>query len=93
MSAISAFRDEADQSQFVQDFDGGRVWADYSISDGVHLILHVEAELQLRGSGASGNFMLHLAEFARTNSLRLKPICGYAVVWFKRHPDYADVLA
>ena len=30
---------------------------------------------------------------ARAEGLTLAPRCGYAVAWFKRNPDQADVLA
>ena len=60
---------------------------------GARVILHVEAEPGLRGSGAAGRFMQSMAEHARENGLRLFPRCSYAVTWHKRHPDYDDVLA
>ena len=89
--------DKADENRFEQDFksDGGdgQVWADYAVRDGVHFILHVEAEPSLRGSGAAGRFMQALADHARQDGLKLVPRCSYAVAWFRRHADYADILA
>jgi hypothetical protein len=77
------------------DADGGlrKVWADYAVEGDRRLILHVEAEDELRGSGAAGRFMQSLADHARAEDLKLAPRCSYAVAWFKRHADYADVLA
>src|SRR5690606_23786880 len=69
------------------------VFADY-IARGESLVIpHVEADPDLRGSGAAGRFMAALAEHARAEGLKLFPTCGYAVAWFRRHPDAADVLA
>lgn len=94
---MGQFRDEADENRFTQDFDGeagrGRVWADYAEKGGARIILHVEADVSLRGSGAAGQFMQAMAEYAREKRLKLFPRCSYAVVWHKRHPDYDDVLA
>lgn len=94
---MSQFRDDAGGNRFEQDFDtetgGGQVWADYAVRGGARVILHVEAEPGLRGSGAAGRFMQAMAEHARENGLRLFPRCSYAVTWHKRHPDYDDVLA
>ena len=90
-------RDDRTDQRFVQDFEGengaGQVWADYAVRDGVHFILHVEAEPSLRGSGAAGRFMQALADHARQDGLKLVPRCSYAVAWFRRHADYADILA
>ncbi len=94
---MGQFRDEPSENRFEQDFDnetgGGRVWADYAVRGGARMILHVEAEQGLRGSGAAGKFMQSMAEHAREKGIRLFPRCSYAVLWHRRHPDYDDVLA
>lgn len=90
---METFRDDAAERRFEQDFGAGQVWADYAATDGTRIILHVEAEPQLRGTGASGRFMQAMAEHAREAGLKLFPRCSYAVAWHKRHPDYDDVLA
>jgi predicted GNAT family acetyltransferase len=69
------------------------VWADYADRGEARAVLHVEAEPELRGTGASGRFMQSLADHARREGVMLIPVCGYAVAWFRRHPDQADVLA
>ncbi|WP_395946048.1 GNAT family N-acetyltransferase [Brevundimonas sp.] len=94
---MGQFRDATDENRFEQEFEGeagaGQVWADYAVRGGARMILHVEAEQSLRGSGAAGRFMQSMAEYAREKGLRLFPRCSYAVMWHKRHPDYDDVLA
>lgn len=95
---MTDFRDVTAERRFEQGFatpDGeeGAVWADYADQGGRRAILHVEAEPQLRGSGAAGRFMQSLADHARAEKLKLTPRCSYAVAWFRRHPDYEDVLA
>jgi uncharacterized protein len=91
------FRDLADEQRFEQAFEddqgrSGKVWADYSVQGDRRAILHVEADAALRGSGAAGRFMEALADHARAQSIKLTPRCSYAVAWFRRHPDRADVL-
>lgn len=94
---MTDFRDVVAEQRYEQGFtdpDGEtrRVWADYSVQGNRRAILHVEAEDELRGSGAAGQFMKSLVEHARAEGHVLTPICGYAVAWFRRHKDYADVL-
>ena len=54
--------------------------------------MHIEAEPQLRGTGAADRFMTALSSHAREHHLTLAPYCSYVRAWFKRHPDAADVL-
>lgn len=94
---MSDFRDVPARQRFEQGYadDQGQircVWADYAIQGRTRVITHVEAEAELRGTGAAGRFMQQLAAHARTQKLKLRPRCSYAVVWFRRHPEWADVL-
>jgi predicted GNAT family acetyltransferase len=72
--------------------NGLTVFADYRIRDGAYLLPHVEADPALRGTGAAGRLMTAIVDHARTEKLTLVPRCSYALAWFKRHPDAADVL-
>lgn len=95
---MTDFRDVAAENRFEQGFtdpqgDLRRVWADYARQGDQRIILHVEAEPELRGSGAAGDFMKRLADHARAEGIKLTPRCAYAVAWFRRHPDEADVLS
>ncbi len=67
------------------------VFADYAVQGSTRVILHVEADPALRGTGAAGQFMQSLAQHARAEGLKLAPRCSYAVAWLKRHPEYDDV--
>ncbi len=95
---MTDFRDVTSHQRFEQGFtdEAGelrRVWADYSVQGNERAILHVEADPALRGTGASGDFMKGLAEHARREGIRVTPVCGYAVAWFKRNREAGDVLA
>lgn len=95
---MTDFRDVPASNRFEQGFataegEEGCVWADYAKQGQIRVILHVEADPQLRGSGAAGRFMAALVDHARAEGLKLVPRCGYAVAWLKRHPETADVLA
>jgi predicted GNAT family acetyltransferase len=68
-------------------------FADYRGPTDRLLITHVEAPVALRGTGAAGRLMQALADHARGSELKLVPVCSYAVAWFRRHKDQADVLA
>lgn len=95
---MTEFRDVRDEQRFEQGFtdaDGQlrTVFADYAAQGSTRVILHVEADPALRGSGAAGQFMQALAEHARAEHLKLSPRCSYAVAWLKRHREFDDILA
>jgi len=93
---MTDFRDVRAEQRFEQGFSDsdGRlrtVFADYAVQGAARLILHVEADPALRGTGAAGRFMQALAEHARAEGLKLTPRCSYAVAWLKRHPEFDDL--
>lgn len=94
---MTDFRDVLDRQRFEQGFTDPEgetriVHANYAFQGDARVILHVEADPALRGTGAAGTFMQSLAEHARAEGLKLAPRCSYAVAWLKRHSQYDDVV-
>lgn len=73
--------------------DGQTVFADYAVDGNVMRINYVEAPVALRGTGAARRLMQGLMDIVRERGLKVIPICGYAAVWIRRHPQYHDLLA
>lgn len=72
---------------------GALAYADYRI-DGRRLYIdYVFSPPELRGQGTAGRLMQGVAEQLRGRDLTVVPICGYAAAWFRRHAQYADLLA
>lgn len=67
--------------------DGHVAYARYRREDNTLYILHVEAPLALRGTGAAGKLMEGIMEIMRQEKLEVIPICGYAAAWMKKHPQ------
>ncbi len=85
--------DNITRSQYELPVEGQIVFARYRRADGVVSILHVEAPVSLRGSGAAGRLMQGIVELARTQNEKLVPLCSYAAAWMRRHPESADLMA
>jgi predicted GNAT family acetyltransferase len=79
--------DNAERHRFEQEEDAKLVFASYRLREGVYALVHVEADPELRGTGAAGRFMAALIAYARENQLKLQPFCSYARAWFQRHPE------
>jgi uncharacterized protein len=57
------------------------------------IIEHTEVSEELRGKKV-GDQLIHTAvEYARTNNIKIIPLCTFASSVFKKKPEYADVLA
>jgi predicted GNAT family acetyltransferase len=84
--------DNSTQNRFELAENGHIVFADYKRHDNRYVLVHVEADPVLRGTGAAGRLMEQIALHARAQKIQIVPRCGYAVAWFKRHPGMADVL-
>ena len=84
--------DNDDRHRFEAEENGKLVFANYREQDGRVLLTHVEADPALRGTGASARLMEAIVVHARAHDLKLAPRCSYAVSWFQRHPEAADIL-
>ena len=73
--------------------EGGHIaFANYRTHDGRYILTHVEADPQLRGTGAAARLMEAIVAHAKENNFKLVPRCSYAVTWFARHPEESDVI-
>jgi hypothetical protein len=84
--------DNQAQSRFELEENGHLAWANYRIRDGKYVLPHVEADPELRGTGAASRLMQQIVDHARSQNLVLVPRCSYALAWFERHPEAGDVL-
>ena len=55
-------------------------------------ITHTFVDDSLRGQGVAAGLIREAAEQLRREHKRAKLSCSYAVAWFRRHPEYADIL-
>jgi len=84
--------DNTEQHRFELTENGAVVFAQYRQHDNRYILTHVEADPKLRGTGAAARLMEQIVALAREKNLQIVPRCAYAVAWFKRYPDAADVL-
>jgi uncharacterized protein len=85
--------DNARRSRFELAEEGEIAFANYRLNDSVLALPYVEAPEALRGKGTAGRLMEGVVAHARARHLKVVPICGYAVSWFRRHPEHNDILA
>lgn len=88
-----AFSNNRARSRYELVEAGQIAFADYRISGGRMYIDHVESPVALRGAGTAGRLMQAVADDVRAQGLKITPICSYAAVWLRRHPETHDLLA
>lgn len=90
---MTAVTDNAPQSRFELVEDGHLAFADYRRDGGKLILPHVESADALRGSGAAGRLMEGVLAQARSEGLKVVPLCGYASAYVRRHKEHQDLLA
>lgn len=72
--------------------EGKLAFADYHLDGDVLVLPHVEADPALRGHGSAGRLMTGVLEIARDRGWKVRPVCGYAVAYVRRRPEFHDLL-
>ena len=72
--------------------EGKPAFADYRLEGNALVLSHVAVDPALRGHGTAGRLMAGVMEIIRERELKVVPLCGYAVTYIARHPEYHDLL-
>ncbi len=65
----------------------------FPISNGVATIDHTFVDPSLRGQGVADRLLVAAVERIRSQGLKARATCSYAVKWFAEHPAQADLLS
>ncbi len=84
---------EPDSRRFVASVDGVQAELDYECSAGVMRLTHTGVPSAIGGRGVAAELVRTALEHARAEGLKVVPACSYVAAYFKRHPEYEDLLA
>lgn len=87
------FKNNTAQNRYEYHTDGHTAFANYHIQNDILYIDYVEAPQELRGTGAAGRLMQHVADTARQENRKMIPVCGYAAAWLRKHPEFNELMA
>jgi predicted GNAT family acetyltransferase len=88
----SNVRDNSAQHRFELDADGHIAFSEYRRANGVLTIMHTEVPKALEGRGIGSGLIRGVLDAARSEGLKVKPVCPFAKAYIERHPEYADLL-
>lgn len=81
------------EKSFYCELSGQESRADYNITPDNKLdLVFTYVHPELRGRGIAELLLKEFSEFARKKGMKVIPTCSYAVVFYKRHKEYLDVL-
>jgi uncharacterized protein len=69
------------------ELEGQSGFLDYELDSKVMSITHVRVPVPIRGRGVAAELMHDALDLAAANGWTVKPVCGYAVAYMKRHPS------
>ncbi len=72
--------------------DGHDCELDYRLDGTVLTIVHTGVPDAVGGRGIAAQLTRAALAFAREQGLKVYPACSYAAVFFRRHPEYADLV-
>lgn len=63
------------------------------VEDGVKVADHTLVPPEIGNRGVAARLVERMVTDARADGFRIRPVCSYVVVAFRRHPQWADVQA
>jgi uncharacterized protein len=93
MTESSDIRHDREAHRFSTVVDGVFCELDYQLEGRAMAIMHTGVPPEVGGRGIAGDLTRAALEFARAEGLKVRPLCSYAAVYFRRHPEYGDLLA
>jgi predicted GNAT family acetyltransferase len=83
----------AHEQRFESTIDGHLNVADYVLSNGTLVMTHTAVHPSLRGRGVAAALVERALEFARTEGLKVDPVCSYVQGYLQRHPESRGLVA
>jgi uncharacterized protein len=87
------FDDKSGRGAFIIEDNGIRVAEmTFSIAGENLTVFHTEVSDSLQGQGVAGKLLTAMVDDARSNKLKVIPLCSYVSLQFKRHAEqYQDI--
>jgi len=87
-----AIEHKEDQQRFEWTEDGTLCVLDYELRGDVMTITHTGVPQAVGGRGIAADLTLHALNTALERGWKVRPVCSYAAVYIKRHPQFQDLV-
>lgn len=89
---VSAVRHNTSAHRFELDVDGETVFTEYRLAPGMIIFHHTLAPRALRGQGLAARVVQAALTYARTENLKVMPMCWYVGEYINTHPEFQELL-
>lgn len=79
------------QSRFTATVDGVLCVLDYQLQGDTMVIVHTGVPSPVGGRGIAAELTKFALDSARAQGWKVRPVCSYAEVYMRRHPEYNDL--
>jgi predicted GNAT family acetyltransferase len=76
------------KNRFELTIDGKTSVVEYKLFEGGISFLHTEVPPELEGKGIASAMAKYVLEYAKTNNLKVMPLCPFINTYINRHPEY-----
>jgi predicted GNAT family acetyltransferase len=90
--AAAAIVHRPEASRFEAAYAEGLALCVYRREGGVLLVTHTEVPPALEGRGIAAALVQATLAWARSQGLRVRPLCSYVVAYMRRHRETQDLL-
>lgn len=90
---MTAVTHDPGQSRFTATVDGVLCVLDYQLQGDTMVIVHTGVPSPVGGCGIAAELTKFALESARSQGWKVRPVCSYAEVYMRRHPEYNDLRA
>jgi uncharacterized protein len=73
--------------------EGQLALCEYRVQGSVVSFTHTEVPTALEGQGIAAALVHAALAWARTEGLKVQPLCSYVALYMRRHPETADLMA
>lgn len=85
-------RNNEKEAQFETEVEGGVALAAYHREGDVITFTHTEVPEEAEGQGIGGTLARAALDFARSEKLKVVPMCHFIASYIKRHGEYRDLV-
>jgi len=80
------------KNRFETEVDGLTAYIRYTPFEGGLDIVSTQVPGELEGQGIASGLTRYVLEYARCNRLKIIPSCSFTDAYFRRHPEYKDLM-
>jgi len=81
-----------DKNRFEVTVDGRTAVTEYMQPGHKIILSHTEVPVELEGNGIASKLARTALDYARTEKLKVMPLCPYVAAYIRRHPEYQDLV-